>query len=116
MEIVDELKEEANKAIETLKSKFNLNFDGFHWKKACCNTDGTPSAALFICFWFGISLIWMTFVVSLLMIINAFYKITVDFTIVFAFIGTQMAAVFLYLFNRKKSDNNVTIQTTNGTN
>lgn len=100
--------------LKELKEKFD--YKNFHWREACSNAAGQSSSPLFLSFWYGLSLILMTTVVSILMVINAFTKLNTDFTQVFLFIGTQMGVVFGYLFARKSSDNNVAIKTTNTNN
>ena len=96
--------------IEGFKAKFD--FKNFNWREATSNTEGQSSAALFLSFFYGLSLILMTVSVTFVLIFNAFEKLNVDFTSVFLFVGTQMGVVFGYLFARKASDNNVTIKTT----
>ena len=91
----------------------NFDFKSFNWKEATSNESGQSSAALFIAFWFGIALIWLTFVVSLLLIINAIHKIDVDFTSTYLFIGTQFGVLMGYLGVRLSSNNNLKINTTN---
>ncbi len=93
--------------IEKIKQ---FDFKSFNWKEACSNDAGQSSAALFVCFWFGISLIWLTLVVSILMVVNAVHKIDVDFTSTYLFIGTQLAFIMTYLGVRLNSNNKVKIQ------
>lgn len=93
----------------------NFDFKNFNWKEATSNEKGQSNAALFIAFWMGISLIWLTFVIGILLIINAFHKIEVDFTSTYLFIGTQFGVVMTYLGYRLSSINNLKINT-NGTN
>lgn len=90
-----------------------FDYKNFNWKEAVSNDSGQSSAALFVAFWFGISLIWLTIVVSLLLVINAFHKVEVDFTITYAFIGSQMAVLMGYLGIRLNSNNKVKINETN---
>jgi Na+/citrate or Na+/malate symporter len=91
----------------------NFDFKNFNWKEATSNENGQSSAALFIAFWFGISLIWLTLVVSILLIVNAIHKIEVDFTSTYLFIGTQFGVLMGYLGVRLSSNNNLKINTTN---
>ena len=95
--------------IEKIKQ---FDFKNFNWKEATSNEIGQSSAALFIAFWFGIILIWLTFVVSILLVINAFHKIEADFTPVFLFIGSQFTVLMGYLGVRLSSNNKVKIETT----
>lgn len=92
----------------------NFDFKNFNWKEATSNENGQSSAALFIAFWMGISLIWLTFVVSLLLVINAFHKLTVDFTPTYLFIGGTFTGVMGYLATRLTSNNKVKIETNGG--
>lgn len=89
----------------------NFDFKSFNWKEATSNEQGQSSAALFIAFWFGMSLIWLTLVVSVLLVINAIHKIEVDFTPVFLFIGSQFTVLMGYLGVRLSSNNNLKINT-----
>ena len=86
-----------------------FDYKNFNWREATSNDSGQSSAALFICFWFGLSLILLTLIVGVLMVINAFHKIEVDFTPVLTFIGLQMTAVLTYLFGRLNSNNKVKV-------
>ena len=88
-----------------------FDFKNFNWKEATSNEQGQSSAALFIAFWFGIVLIWLTLVVSGLLIINAIHKIDVDFTATYLFIGTQFGVLMGYLGVRLSSNNKVKIET-----
>jgi len=88
-----------------------FDFKNFNWKEATSNEAGQSSAALFICFWFGIALIWLTMVVSLMLILNSFHKIEFDFTSTYLFIGTQFGVVVSYLAVRLTSNNKVKIET-----
>ena len=89
----------------------NFDFKNFNWKEATSNEKGQSSAALFIAFWFGISLIWLTFIVSILLVVNAWHKIEVDFTSTYFFIGTQFGVLMGYLGVRLSSNNNLKINT-----
>jgi hypothetical protein len=104
-----DLKENTNSLLEGFKSKFD--FSNFNWKEATSNDAGKSSAALFLSFFYGLSLVLMTISVTFILVYNSFEKLNVDFTSVFLFIGTQMGVVFGYLFARKASDNNLTIKT-----
>jgi len=90
-----------------------FDYKNFNWREATSNDKGQSSAALFICFWFGLSLILLTIIVGVLMCINAFHKIEVDFTPVLTFVGLQMTAVLTYLFGRLNSNNKVKLSNEN---
>lgn len=90
--------------IDNIKS---FDFKSFNWKEATSNEHGQSSAALFICFWFGLALVWMTLVVSVLLIVNAVHKLEVDFTATYLFIGSQFGVVMTYLGVRLSSNNSL---------
>lgn len=89
----------------------NFDFKSFNWKEATSNEHGQSSAALFVCFWFGVSLIILTLIVGFLLVVNSFYKLTIDFTPILLFIGTQIGIVMTYLFGRLSSNNKLKIET-----
>ncbi len=79
----------------------------FSWQEAVNGSDGQSSAPLFVCFWYGVALIFLTIIVGILLVVNAIHKIEVDFNTTYLFIGTQIGIVLTYLYGRKVSDNNV---------
>jgi len=90
--------------IEAVKK---FDYKRFHWREACSGPDGKSSAGRFLCFWFGVVLILLSFLGGLLYCIK--WVNSSQINNIFIFVGLMMPIVLGYLLGNKNLDNKTTI-------
>lgn len=79
-----------------------FDFSKFNWKEATSDINGKSSVGLFICYWYGLSLILLTVISGACYFIKWIEK--ADINNILIFVGVQMPLVLTYLFGRKSLD------------
>lgn len=80
-----------------------FDFSKFNWKEAVSDKTGKSSVGLFICFWYALSLIFLTVLSGLTYFFKWIEKDSINNMLMF--IGVQMPIVLAYLFGRSTIKN-----------